>query len=119
MAVVRAGVATRRLHHPNPNPSPKPNPSPNPNPNPTPTPTPTPNPNPNPTPNQDLRYGEKKDFLSQQGLGDRLSFPLLIDRYSSELLQVCTSKRVSKWGVEPHFSKGAQPVSRWLGHYDH
>ena len=23
-----------------------------------------------------------------QGLGDRLSFPLLIDRYSSELLQV-------------------------------
>jgi len=36
---------------------------------------------------EDLRYEEKKDFLTQQGLGPRLGFPLLIDRYSSELLQ--------------------------------
>tara|TARA_B110001452_G_C15229526_1_gene425980 strand:+ start:94 stop:1488 length:1395 start_codon:yes stop_codon:yes gene_type:complete len=36
---------------------------------------------------EDERYEEKNDFLAQQGLGPRIAFPLLIDRYSSELMQ--------------------------------
>ena len=58
--------------------------------NPTPTPT--------PTPRMRLYYWRQLRPITAnyvigatvlaQGLGDRLSFPLLIDRYSSELLQV-------------------------------
>ena len=36
---------------------------------------------------EDERFDEKRAFLAEQGLEARLSFPLLIDRYSSELLQ--------------------------------
>ena len=35
----------------------------------------------------DPRYDEKAAFLQQQGLTPTMAFPLLIDRYSSELLQ--------------------------------
>ena len=41
----------------------------------------------NPTPTPTANYVIGATVLAQ-GLGDRLSFPLLIDRYSSELLQV-------------------------------
>jgi len=36
---------------------------------------------------EDPRYDEKKEFLRLQGLKTSMAFPLLIDRYSSELLQ--------------------------------
>ena len=36
---------------------------------------------------QDLRYEEKKRFLEAQGLKASIAFPLLIDRYTSELMQ--------------------------------
>mmetsp|Transcript_20061 Transcript_20061/g.46319 ORF Transcript_20061/g.46319 Transcript_20061/m.46319 type:complete len:480 (-) Transcript_20061:337-1776(-) len=36
---------------------------------------------------EDPRFDEKEAFLSMQGLKTKLSFPLLIDRYSSELMQ--------------------------------
>ena len=35
----------------------------------------------------DPRYDEKKEFLNAQGLQPAMQFPLLIDRYSSELMQ--------------------------------
>ena len=35
----------------------------------------------------DQRYDEKVEFLKYQGLQPAMAFPLLIDRYSSELMQ--------------------------------
>jgi len=36
---------------------------------------------------EDSRYDEKREFLQNQGLQPAMAFPLLIDRYSSELMQ--------------------------------
>jgi histone-lysine N-methyltransferase SETD3 len=40
----------------------------------------------------DPRYDEKAAFLQQQGLTPTMAFPLLIDRYSSELLQCARAR---------------------------
>tara|TARA_B100000524_G_C23471689_1_gene306361 strand:- start:73 stop:579 length:507 start_codon:yes stop_codon:yes gene_type:complete len=45
---------------------------------------------------EDPRYANKLEFLRRQGVKEKMTFPLLIDRYSSELMQYlrlcCLSK---------------------------
>jgi len=64
----------------------------------------------------DPRYDEKAAFLQQQGLTPTMAFPLLIDRYSSELLQCARALATRLHAARPAEPETSSRESRELPH---